>query len=321
MNKEEEASRWPRVQEAVIDIGTMTPVRICPRKALLSLSHLRIDRARIMPIEGQAPKEGGKADVEAAILAPAQVSNSAESNKAPNSLEFGITEYVAVKKLRFDMETGDARALAPFAHEVGLMNDLSHKNVVKIIGFVEDVDNGVAWMVFRWEKNGNLREFVRSENWELPERVCLINDVASGIRYLHERNPPICHGDLKSLNILVNSKNRAIITDFGSAHAIDSAKEAALSGVNTAIVAKIKSRTLTGVRDSEPLKADIAESGEFITMTGPAWTIRWAALSCWMEIFPVWGVISGLLGGFVGRPSQATYHLMVKMTQKPLCES
>lgn len=103
------------------------------------------------------------------------------------------------------------------------------------------------------------------------------------------------------LNILVNSKNRAIITDFGSAHAIDSAKEAALSGVNTAIVAKIKSRTLTGVRDSEPLKADIAESGEFITMTGPAWTIRWAALSCWMEIFPVWGVISGLLGGFVGR--------------------
>lgn len=65
-----------------------------------------------MPIEGQAPKEGGKADVEAAILAPAQVSNSAESNKAPNSLEFGITEYVAVKKLRFDMETGDARALA-----------------------------------------------------------------------------------------------------------------------------------------------------------------------------------------------------------------
>lgn len=54
------------------------------------------------------------------------------------------------------------------------MNDLSHKNVVKIIGFVEDVDNGVAWMVFRWEKNGNLREFVRSENWELPERVCLV---------------------------------------------------------------------------------------------------------------------------------------------------
>ncbi|KIO20730.1 hypothetical protein M407DRAFT_29626 [Tulasnella calospora MUT 4182] len=27
----------------------------------------------------------------------------------------------------------------------------------------------------------------------------------------------------------------------------------------------------------EPLKAEITESGEFITMTGPAWTVRWAA--------------------------------------------
>ncbi|KIO20739.1 hypothetical protein M407DRAFT_50882, partial [Tulasnella calospora MUT 4182] len=119
-------------------------------------------------------------------------------------------------------------------------SNLSHKNVVKILGFVEDVDSGVVWMVFRWENNGNLREFVRSESWELPERISLINDVAGGLSYLHGRNPPICHGDLKSLNILVNSENRAIITDFGSARAI-------------------------------------AASGESITMTGPAWTIRWAA--------------------------------------------
>ncbi|KIO28882.1 hypothetical protein M407DRAFT_229133, partial [Tulasnella calospora MUT 4182] len=110
----------------------------------------------------------------------------------------------------------------PFAYEVGLLNDLSHDNVVKILGFVEDVNNGVVWMVFRWENNGNLREFVRSENWELPERISLINDVAKGLSYLHGRNPPICHGDLKSLNILVNSENRAIITDFGSARTVDS---------------------------------------------------------------------------------------------------
>lgn len=50
------------------------------------------------------------------------------------------------------------------AHEVGLLNDLSHDNVVKIIGFVENVYNGTAWMVFCWEKDENLREFVRSAN-------------------------------------------------------------------------------------------------------------------------------------------------------------
>ncbi|KIO16065.1 hypothetical protein M407DRAFT_34297, partial [Tulasnella calospora MUT 4182] len=135
------------------------------RKALGSLAHLRIDGTRIKPIESQAPKTGGNADVEAAILTPpSQPSYSSEPEG---------TEYVAVKKLHFDSETDDDRALASFAHEVGLLNDLSHPNVVKIVGFVERADNGVAWLVFTWEKNGNLREFVRSGNWELPERVCL----------------------------------------------------------------------------------------------------------------------------------------------------
>ncbi|KIO17264.1 hypothetical protein M407DRAFT_85170, partial [Tulasnella calospora MUT 4182] len=131
----------------------------------------------------------------------------------------------------------------PLAHEVGLLNGLSHEKVVRLVGFVEEVKEGVAWMVFSWEKNGNLREFIRSEKWELPERTSLINDVAKGLSYIHGRDPPICHGDLKSLNILVNSQNRGVITDFGSA------------------------RTA----------AEVAPSGDFITMTGPAWTVRWAA--------------------------------------------
>lgn len=62
-----------------------------------------------------------------------------------------------------------------FVHEVDLLNELSHPNVVKILGFVEDVEHGVAWMVFAWEKNGNLREFVRSAIWELPERISLVS--------------------------------------------------------------------------------------------------------------------------------------------------
>lgn len=64
-----------------------------------------------------------------------------------------------------------------FAHEVNLLDDLYHDNIVDIIGFVEDVKHGIAWMVFFWEKNGNLREFVRSADWELPERVSLVSKI------------------------------------------------------------------------------------------------------------------------------------------------
>lgn len=72
-------------------------------KVLESLSHLRIDSARIKPIHSQALRIGGNADVEAAILA---------SDLPPSSSEPDVTEYVAVKKLRFDTETDDDRVLA-----------------------------------------------------------------------------------------------------------------------------------------------------------------------------------------------------------------
>ncbi|KIO25930.1 hypothetical protein M407DRAFT_75132, partial [Tulasnella calospora MUT 4182] len=41
--------------------------------------------------------------------------------------------------------------------------------------------------------------------------------VTYGVQYLHSQDPPIRHGDLKSINVLVTSKCRAVITDFGSA--------------------------------------------------------------------------------------------------------
>ncbi|KIO17555.1 hypothetical protein M407DRAFT_84856, partial [Tulasnella calospora MUT 4182] len=104
-----------------------------------------------------------------------------------------------------------------FANELSLMVNLFHQNVIRLIGFVEDMEKGDAWIILPWEANGNVREFLQSGPWDIPERVSLIQDVARGLEYLHTRDPPICHGDLKSLNILVNASYRAVITDFGSA--------------------------------------------------------------------------------------------------------
>ncbi|KIO32424.1 hypothetical protein M407DRAFT_66802 [Tulasnella calospora MUT 4182] len=127
------------------------------------------------------------------------------------------------------------------AHEMYLLNNLSHNNIIKIIGFVEDAKDGTAWIVLPWEENGNLREFVASADWD-SLTAFKIYDVVSGIKYLHDREPPICHGDLKSLNVLINSKNEAIITDFGSARPVE-----------------------------------VAASGATITLTSSKWTLRWAA--------------------------------------------
>ncbi|KAG9030203.1 hypothetical protein FS837_003328 [Tulasnella sp. UAMH 9824] len=270
MEDNKAASQPISVQEASIYEleEAIERIRISPRKVLGSLGHLRIDKARLKPIEGKALDEGGTADVEAAILAPAQISNSSETED---------TEYVAVKKLRMAAGNDDCRALALFAHEVNLLNELSHQNVVKIIGFVEDVEHGVAWMVFAWEKNGNLREFVRSASWELPERISLIGDVTKGLSYLHGRHSPICHGDMKSLNILVNSEHRAVITDFGSARSARSTSESTVEDVNTTKTPERQQKPAVHAHGAEPIKAKVSASGDSIALTGPAWTVRWAA--------------------------------------------
>ncbi|KIO21325.1 hypothetical protein M407DRAFT_80495, partial [Tulasnella calospora MUT 4182] len=127
-----------------------------------------------------------------------------------------------------------------FVHEVEILAELSHENVVRLVGFVEQLEQGEAWIVLSWHPNGNVREFLATEEWEVPERISLIKDTFEGLAYLHSRNPPICHGDLKSLNILVSSSYRAIITDFGSARVLD----------------------------------EMAE--KVLTLTGPAWSLRWA---------------------------------------------
>ncbi|KIO29015.1 hypothetical protein M407DRAFT_71133, partial [Tulasnella calospora MUT 4182] len=93
-----------------------------------------------------------------------------------------------------------------------------------------------------------------------------IFDVTEGVEYLHSRTPPICHGDLKSINILVNRECRAVVTDFGSAHhpaARDPNKE--------------RERPIEEPQSAPSLEATHCPSTNTITLTCKHYTVRWAA--------------------------------------------
>ena len=57
------------------------------------------------------------------------------------------------------------------------MVELSHPNIVELEGFVEDASKHMIWLVFPWEENGNLRDFLASGEWEIPERISLVRSV------------------------------------------------------------------------------------------------------------------------------------------------
>ncbi|KDQ17887.1 hypothetical protein BOTBODRAFT_29190 [Botryobasidium botryosum FD-172 SS1] len=62
-------------------------------------------------------------------------------------------------------------------------------------------------------QNGAADDFVRKN----PDvnRVRLLVQIAQGLEYMHTRNPPVIHGDLKANNILISDDGSACLSDFG----------------------------------------------------------------------------------------------------------
>lgn len=58
--------------------------------------------------------------------------------------------------------------------EAGFLVELSHPNIITLEGLVESVSNNMIWLVFPWEEQGNMRDFIASEDWEIPERISLV---------------------------------------------------------------------------------------------------------------------------------------------------
>ena len=63
------------------------------------------------------------------------------------------------------------------------MARLSHPHIITLLGFVEDMQNGDAWIILPWEANGNVREFLQSGEWDIPERIFLVCVSHKGVRY------------------------------------------------------------------------------------------------------------------------------------------
>eukprot|EP00980_Cylindrotheca_fusiformis_P005527 scaffold1172_cov115-Cylindrotheca_fusiformis.AAC.2 len=102
-----------------------------------------------------------------------------------------------------------------FMTEMRLLSRLRHPCITTIMGAVM---TGVEpMMVMEYMDNGSLYDLLRNETMytggEIIMQIC--RDVAQGIRFLHASKPPILHRDLKAKNILIDSRFRAKVADFG----------------------------------------------------------------------------------------------------------
>ncbi|GJS91616.1 wall-associated receptor kinase-like protein 8 [Tanacetum coccineum] len=123
-------------------------------------------------------------------------------------------KIVAVKKSMLV----DERQVGSFINEVFLLSQISHKNVVKLLGCCLETE--VPILVYEFVSNGNLFQFIHDENYEFPSlwamRLQIAREVAGALSYMHTATSvPIYHRDIKSSNILLDDKFIAKLSDFG----------------------------------------------------------------------------------------------------------
>ncbi|KAI9026350.1 kinase-like domain-containing protein [Hyaloraphidium curvatum] len=98
--------------------------------------------------------------------------------------------------------------MAAFVKEVANWEGLVQRNVLPLMAFCISP----PMMVMDLIEEGNLRKYLGSLGWDQALGRRFLHDVTAGMAYLHASG--ILHGDLKSLNVLVDG-SRAVITDFG----------------------------------------------------------------------------------------------------------
>ncbi|KAF9061916.1 kinase-like domain-containing protein [Rhodocollybia butyracea] len=119
---------------------------------------------------------------------------------------------VAIKYLRQVMVQGVREKLFKrLRAELLTWYQLCHRNLSPLYGIIQTSTS--IGMVSAWCENGTISNYLQKKPG--ADRLKLVIQVASGVAYLHHFNPPVVHGDLKGCNILVDTHEQAVITDFG----------------------------------------------------------------------------------------------------------
>ncbi|XP_074281537.1 uncharacterized protein LOC141606348 [Silene latifolia] len=120
---------------------------------------------------------------------------------------------VAIKV--FSKEEYSQEVTSSFRQEVSLMKRLRHPNILLFMGAVTSPQR--LCIVTEFLPRGSLFRLLQRSKSKLDwrRRIHMALDIARGMNYLHNCNPPIVHCDLKSSNLLVDKNWSVKIADFG----------------------------------------------------------------------------------------------------------
>ncbi|KAK0483936.1 kinase-like domain-containing protein [Armillaria novae-zelandiae] len=112
---------------------------------------------------------------------------------------------VCLKVLRIFL-SGEARekVVRDFCQEALVWRQLRHPNVLPFLGVSEDLFAPSYCLISPWMINGNIISYFEAH--PNHDRLISLVQIAEGMKYLHNLNPPIVHADIRGVRLLYLSK-------------------------------------------------------------------------------------------------------------------
>jgi tRNA A-37 threonylcarbamoyl transferase component Bud32 len=128
-----------------------------------------------------------------------------------------LDRLVALKILPTQIGRDEAFA-ERFTREARSLAKLNHPRIVSIHDFGR-TDAGLYYFIMEFVGGTDLRRVIQSGELSPAEALAIVPQICEALQYAHEEG--IVHRDIKPENILLDTKGRARIADFGLAKLLD----------------------------------------------------------------------------------------------------
>ena len=123
---------------------------------------------------------------------------------------------VAVKVI-MEKYANDPHFIRRFESEAQIIANLEHPHIIPLYDFWREPNN--AYIVLRWMPGGTLLNRIENGPLPLDEVTHILDQLLSALSFAHKKR--IIHRDISPNNILFDSEDNAVLTDFGISTSVD----------------------------------------------------------------------------------------------------